>query len=62
MKCDICNEEIIGAPFTIVTPWYRIENVCGECMNLYTNEEYDELYKHMPLKSSDLKDVWGKER
>ena len=47
MKCDLCKQEIKGAPFTIVNPEYRIENVCGECMNLYANEMYEELGERM---------------
>lgn len=47
MRCDLCEEEIENAPFTIVTPEYEIPNVCGECMNLFGNQEFDQLTKRI---------------
>ena len=34
-ECNLCGTKFTEAPFTIVTPEYRIEDVCGNCMNLY---------------------------
>ena len=34
-KCDLCGVGFPEAPFTIRSPDYTIENVCGNCMNLY---------------------------
>jgi len=52
MKCDLCGEEIQGGPFTIVcvNPHYRIEHVCGDCMNLYAWGEYNQLVERMTRK------------
>ena len=47
LLCDLCKQPISDAPFTIVTPIDRIENVCGECMNLYGNQLYDELVERI---------------
>ena len=34
-ECDLCGVKFSEAPFTIRSPSYTIENVCGNCMNLY---------------------------
>lgn len=46
INCDFCNQEIDGAPFNIVTPEFRAI-VCGECMNLFGNQLYDELVERI---------------
>ena len=56
-KCDLCDQDITSAPFTIVTHKYRIENVCGECMNLYANHDFDALWKRM----EELNDIFMSE-
>jgi len=43
MKCDICGKEIKDAPFSYVTPNIRLENVCGDCINLLANQEWNKL-------------------
>lgn len=41
--CDICGNKISSAPFSYITPSIRIENVCGRCINLLANKEWDKL-------------------
>jgi hypothetical protein len=59
MICDLCKQPFEEPPFTIVTPEFRIENVCGECMNLYGNQMYDELIERIKSFDTSTKTVKG---
>jgi ribosome-binding protein aMBF1 (putative translation factor) len=45
-KCEWCQEEIDGKLEIIIGEVGRF-SVCGTCMNLYGNEEFDELNRRL---------------
>ena len=55
-KCSLCTIEFEGAPFTIINPSVRIEDVCGDCLNLYANQMFDELAERIE-EHNDLGEI-----
>ena len=46
-KCEFCLEYFEEAPFVIITHDAKFEPICGICMNLWANDDFEELSERM---------------
>lgn len=54
-SCPVCHNEVKTKPgLTIVTPDFRLENLCPKCFNLACNNEWFTLTEIMVVNSTNV--------